>query len=142
MGRKKEDVDVAYDSKVEFVGEDLSKLNKLWSGIGWTAMVIIADTFVVEEGFKASVATKDLQERFYGKDRKEGNKASTSFNNKRLKAIEMGVIIPVEGMGKGFWALGEFGATLLTFALQEKNIDSTVLKSQAQLTWELQHPTS
>lgn len=72
-----------------------------------------------------------LRTAYYGEARAKANKATTSFYNKIDAGVEEGLVIKT-ALG---YELGEKGRELLAYA-KEKNIDLTVLKSEAQVRHE------
>ena len=86
----------------------------------------------------AMVMSGDLKKRFFGEARAKGNSAQTSYNNKRAKALELGIIAPVEGVSVGTYTLTEFGQKVIDHA-EAKGVVVADLKSKAQLAWEAAH---
>lgn len=102
-------------------------VDQLWSHGGWIAMVIIA-----HGASQASmVQSKDLKLRFFGEARVKGNSAQTSYNNKRAKACELGIIAPVEGAGNGVYSITDFGRKIIEVA-ESKKVIVAELQSNAQ----------
>lgn len=71
----------------------------------------------------------DLRNAYFGPARSE-HKANTSFNNKRLECLTLGIAKKNE---VGAYELGEVGKQLLKY-IQENNISMDV-KSEAEQRW-------
>jgi hypothetical protein len=80
---------------------------------------------------------KALRVAFFGEARAAGNSANTSFRNKLVDGISERLI---KKDSVGIYALDVEGHILLAYA-REKGLDLASLKSEAQVRWELDHPT-
>ena len=105
-------------------------VTQLWSSEAWVAMVIIAHG----ASMAAIVASKDLKLRYFGAAGKDGTPSQNSYNQKRAKACELGIIVAVEGFS-GVYSLSDFGKKVIAFA-EAKGVNVAELKSRAQMRWE------
>ena len=87
----------------------------------------------LSEGPKSHMA---LRVAYFGVGRAEGNTANTSFYNK-LKAACSEKLVKKDSVG--IYSLDVEGDKMLAFAREQK-MDLTVIKSEAQTRWEMEHP--
>lgn len=116
--------------KQQMSNTEQTVVDQLWSTEAWVSMVIIAHG----ASQKAIVASKDLKLRYFGEARKAATPSQNSYNQKRAKAVELGVIAAVEGLS-GAYAITDFGKAIIAYA-EEKGIVVSELKSKAQTSWE------
>jgi len=88
-------------------------------------------------------AHKDLRVAYFGIGRAKGNAANTSFYNKLTQAVEERL---VKKDGNGVYSLDVQGEAMLALVKQEKGDQwmtfLSAIKSEAQLKWEAEHPTT